>query len=70
MTTKPLTTAEHAHLLGLQQAVDAATNERDAFVRFLANQHGTNAQTWQLDLGSGAWVPVEKAKPGPMVEEP
>jgi hypothetical protein len=70
MTNKPLTTAEHAHLLGLQQAVDAATSERDAFVRFLANQHGTNAQTWQLDLGSGAWVPVEKAKPGLMVEEP
>jgi hypothetical protein len=70
MTTKPLTAAEHAHLLGLQQAVDTATNERDAFVRFLANQHGTNAQAWQLDLGTGAWVPVEKAKPVPVVEEP
>lgn len=67
MTTKPLTAAEHAHLLSLQQAVDAATNERDAFVRFLANQHGTNAQEWQLDLGTGAWVPLEKAQPGPVV---
>lgn len=67
MTTKPLTAAEHAHLLSLQQAVDAATNERDAFARFLANQHGTNAQEWQLDLGTGAWVPLEKAQPGPVV---
>ena len=67
MITKPLTAAEHAHLLDLQQAVDAATNERDAFVRFLANQHGTNAQEWQLDLGSGAWVPLEQAQPVPVV---
>lgn len=67
---KTLSTAELAHLLGLQQALEATQRERDAFVRFLANQHGVQAETWELNLGAGAWVPVRKAKPGPVAEEP
>ena len=58
-TPKTLTTAEHAHLLGLQQAVDAAMRERDVFVRFLASQHEVTPDGWNLDLGTGAWVAKE-----------
>lgn len=54
--TKPLSTAELAHLLSLQQTLEAAQRERDAFVRFLANQHEVQAEAWELDLGAGAWV--------------
>ena len=60
--TKQLTTAEHAHLLTLQQAAEAALRERDTFVRFLASQHEVKPEEWELDLGQGVWV--EKKSPG------
>lgn len=59
--SKQLTTAEHAHLLTLQQAAEAALRERDTFVRFLASQHEVKPDEWELDLGQGAWV--EKKHP-------
>lgn len=63
--THKLTTAQHAHLIALQQAVDAAIRERDGFVMYLGTEHGVTAQTHTLDLATGEFVPVENKNPDP-----
>ena len=65
MDLKPLTPAQHAHLLGLQQAVDAALRERDGFLRYLAAEHAVDPAQWSLDLATGHWEPVTRQKETP-----
>lgn len=57
--TKRLTTAQHAHLLTLQQAVENAIRERDGFVQYLSVEHDSDARHYSLDLGLGEFVPLD-----------